>query len=153
MDWTEKLQIRQLDDVLTSFKDVRERRPPDTGWVNVVRETLGMSIQQLADRIGMSKTAVASAEKNEVKGSVQMDTLRRLADGLDCDLVYVIVPRTSLQESIEKQALKKAESLVGRVSASMELEDQGVSESERRIQIEETAEEILQRRGRDFWNA
>ena len=152
MDRTEKLQIRQLDDVLASFKELRERHPPDSGWTNVVRETLGMSIQQLATRIGMSKTAVASAENNEARGTVQMDTLRRLADGLECDLVYAIVPRTSLQDSIEKQALKKAGLLVGRVSDTMELENQGVSDSERRIQIEEIAEEILQTKGRDFWN-
>lgn len=152
MDHLDNLQIRQLDELLNAFADLRVRRPPSTGWVRTLREALGMSIRQLAERTGMSKTGVDSAEKNEARGSVQMDTLIRLADGLDCDLVYAIVPRTSLRESLEMQATKKARVMVGRVSDSMELEAQGVPEAERQQQVHELVRDYLQNRGRDFWD-
>jgi predicted DNA-binding mobile mystery protein A len=112
-----------------------------------------MSLRQLAARVGLSKTAAHSIETNELKGTVQLDSLRTLADGLDCELVYALVPRaTSLQETLERQAERIAERLVNRVSDSMELEAQGVDALERTRQIRELKADILRERGRDFWN-
>ena len=111
-----------------------------------------MTTRQLAARTGKSKTAVLSTERNEASGTVQLDSLRHLADALDCDVVYAVVPRTSVRERLDRQACVIASQTVGRVSASMELEDQGVSEEERARQINELAEEILRARKRDFWD-
>jgi len=111
-----------------------------------------MTTRQLAARTGKSKTTVLSTERNEANGTVQLDSLRNLADALDCDLVYAIVPRTSLRERLDRQAGMIASQTVSRVSASMELEDQGVSAEERARQIDELAEEILRARKRDFWD-
>ncbi len=111
-----------------------------------------MSARQLAGRTGKSKTSVLSAEQNEASGTVQLDTLQNLADALDCDVVYAIVPRTSLRERLERQACTIAAQIVGRVSASMELEAQGVPEEESARQINELAEEVLRVRKRDFWD-
>jgi len=111
-----------------------------------------MTSRQLAARTEKSKTTVLSAERNEASGTVQLGTLQNLADALDCDLVYALVPRTSLRERLERQACMIAAQTVGRVSASMELEAQGVPETERARQIDELAEEILRARKRDFWD-
>jgi predicted DNA-binding mobile mystery protein A len=111
-----------------------------------------MTTRQLAARTGKSKTTILSIERNEENGTVQFDSLRHLADALDCDVVYAVVPRTSLRERLDRQACVIAAQTVGRVSASMELEDQGVSEEERARQIDELAEEILRARKRDFWD-
>ena len=111
-----------------------------------------MTARQLAARIGKSQTTVLSAERNEASGTVQLDTLQNLADALDCDLVYALVPRTSLRHRLERQACMIASKTVGRVSASMELEAQGVPEEESARQIDELAEEVLRVRKRDFWD-
>ena len=120
--------------------------------MRTIREALGMTARQLAARTGRSQTAVLSIERNEASGAAQLDSLQDLADALDCDVVYAMVPRTSLRERLERQACTIASQTVGRVSASMELEDQGVSEEERARQIDELAEEILRARKRDFWD-
>jgi len=111
-----------------------------------------MTARQLAARAGKSQTTVLSTERNEASGTVQLDTLQSLADVLDCDLVYALVPRTSLRERLERQACTIASKTVGRVSASMELEAQGVPEEERDRQIDGLAGEILSARKRDFWD-
>lgn len=152
MNRLHELQIRRMDRVLEEFKPLSERRTPPSGWLKTVRETLGMSIRQLAERTGLSKTSVASAEKSEEKGAIQMDTLRQIADGLNCDIVYAIVPRTSLRNMVDEQARKKAEGFVGRVSDSMELEAQEVPDPDRRREIEELMDELIRNRGRDFWD-
>ena len=148
----DELRVRQLDEALAPFQDLRSRPPPQRGWLRTIREALGMTARQLAARTGKSKTTVLSTERNEATGTVQLDTLQNLADALDCDLLYALVPRTSLRERLERQACMIASRTVGRVSASMELEAQGVPEEERARQIDELAEEILRARKRDFWD-
>jgi len=111
-----------------------------------------MSQRQLADRMGVSKSTVQSAEKNEARGRVQFESLESLANGLDCDLVYAFVPRESLQASLEDRARECAARIVDSVSTSMELEEQGVTADERERQIDELAAELLVSRPRDFWN-
>ena len=148
----EDLRIRQLDEALTPFQALRERPPPGQGWARTVREALGMSLRQLAERTGLSKTAVHSAESNESKGTIRLDSLRKLAEAMDCDLVYAMVPRDSLSNILERQAEHLAASLVARVSESMELEAQGVPMSERRRQTSEITADILRDRRRNFWD-
>ena len=148
----DELRVRQLDEALAPFQDLRHRPTPRRGWLRTIREALGMSARQLAARTGKSKTTVLSTERNEASGSVQLNSLQNLADALDCDVVYAIVPRTSLRERLDRQACALASQIVGRVSASMELEAQGVPEEDRARQIDELAEEVLRARKRDFWD-
>ncbi|MCK5489978.1 MAG: mobile mystery protein A [Gemmatimonadetes bacterium] len=147
----EKLMVRQLDEALSPFQALRERRPPRDGWARAIREALGMSQRQLAERMGVSTTAAQSAERNEARGKIQLDSLDALADGLDCELVYALVPRQSIQSTLEHRAKELAGRVVRRVSTSMELEEQGVPEEEKRRQIEELAAGLLRERPQHFW--
>lgn len=146
------LRIRQLDEALAPFNPLRRRPPPQTGWAKAIREALGISVRQMSRRTGLSRTSITSAETGEAKGAVQFDTLRGLADALDCDLVYALIPRTSLAQTLEAQARRKAAALVGRVADSMKLEAQGVAHEETERQVSELAATILRDRGRGFWD-
>lgn len=99
-----------------------------------------MSLRQVAARAGVSKTTAASAERNEVKGTAQLESLRRLADAMDCEFVYAVVPRVSLEETLQRRAREAAERMVGRVADSMELEAQGTSSAEREELVKELTE-------------
>lgn len=102
---------------------------PRLGWVRAVRDALGMSTRQLAVRMGVSQTSVVKLEQSEVGETVQLATLRRAADALNCDLVYALVPREgSLEQTVLTQAQHRANSLVHAVDRSMELENQAVQD-------------------------
>jgi len=148
----DRLRIRQLDQSLASFRQLKAQQPPEGGWARAIRESLGMSQRQLAERMGVSKTTVLSAERNEARGAIKLESLEALADGLDCDLVYAFLPRDSLEASLEKRAQDLAGKLVDAVAASMELEEQGVPDEERRRQVAELASELLAKRPADFWD-
>jgi len=146
------LRIRQLDEALAPFASLRLRPPPSTGWAKAIREALRISLRQLSRRTGLSRTSINSAEAGEARGTVQFDTLKGLADALDCDLVYALVPRSSLALQLETQAKEKAAELVGRVADSMKLEAQGVADEDTERQVRELAATLLRDRGRDFWD-
>lgn len=150
----EDLRIRQLDEALSPFRAASGRSPPREGWAKAVRTALGMSLRQVAERAGLSKTAIRSVEVNEGQGTVQLDSLRTVAEAMDCDLVYAFVPRHgTLERTLDRQAERLAEGLVGRVSDSMDLEAQGIPAVERARQVRELKEEIVRERGRDLWDA
>lgn len=148
----DELSVRQLDEALAAFQGLGSRPVPRGGWIRTIREALGMSARQLGARAGKSKTTVLSTERNEVRKTVQLDSLQNLADALNCDLVYAIVPRTSLRKELDRRAHEIAAETMGRVSAPTELEAQCVSEEEWARRIDALAEEILCGRKRDFWN-
>lgn len=101
---------------------------PRGGWIAATRDALSMSQTDLARRLGVMPSSIVKLEARERAGTIQLDTLRRVADALDCDLVVVMVPRQSLQAMVDQQRIKQYAATLGRVTAHMNLENQPVSE-------------------------
>ncbi len=98
--WQAALLRRDLDDLLKRCR----RLPPDApkgGWIRNVREALGLSCEGLARRMGVAPATIAKMEKSEVKGTIQLSSLRRIARAMDCSLVYAIAPKRSLERVLE----------------------------------------------------
>ncbi len=84
---------RQLDDMLAAV----ELPPvPRSGWIASIRQALGMSKTQLAKRVGVTRPSLDELESNEVRETITLASLHKVADALGCDLKYVLVPRKSL---------------------------------------------------------
>jgi hypothetical protein len=81
---------------------------------------------------------------------ITVASLRRAADAFDADLVYAIVPRRKLRETISARALELAQERIAPITNSVRLEAQGLSRAETAEQIEELARE-LQDRPRELW--
>ncbi len=106
-----------------------------------------MSGAELANRMGIGQSTVVDIETSELHGGVKLDTLRRAADALDCELVYFLVPRTSLEQSVQAQARRKAGQHLGRVAHHSLLEEQELSPSAAAGQLDRFAEQFVDRRG------
>lgn len=119
---------RQLDRRAAQLRDVSAEAlaRPQAGWVRAIRDALGMSSRDLAARLGVTSMAVSKLEASERAGTVGLDTLRRAADALGCDLVYALVPRVPLEEAVRRQAVTVARAELGPVATTMALEDQAV---------------------------
>jgi len=85
-----------------------------------------MNTRQLAARMGQSQPAITQLEQSEVSGKAQLDSLRRAANALDCELVYALVPRTSLEQTVRNRARLLAERDIAAVDQTMKLEDQAL---------------------------
>jgi predicted DNA-binding mobile mystery protein A len=140
----------RLDSKLASIKPIDRFATPPKGWIRAIRDAIGMTGAQLGKRLGMTPQGVVSLERSEASGTIQLNTLRRTAEAMDCVLVYALVPKTSLTEMVDCRAREIAARALGRVSHSMALEDQQIDRDlERRIQnYIETAV-----RDRDLWES
>jgi predicted DNA-binding mobile mystery protein A len=133
-----------------SHPEARFKVPPK-GWIRAIRDVLGMSSQQLANRATVrSSQTVDDWEKKEANDSIQLKTLRRAAEAMDCVLIYAFVPKTSLEETVRSRARKIAMRDLGRVIHTMRLEDQGTDNTDLEAQIDEYIRDNL--KDREIWN-
>src|SRR4029079_14724254 len=89
---------QRLDERLAPLEPADRFRPPPKGWIRAIRDALGMTGVQLASRLGVRPQTLNLIEKSEAEGTIQLKTLRRAAEALDCTLVYALVPKGSLEE-------------------------------------------------------
>jgi predicted DNA-binding mobile mystery protein A len=98
-------------------------RPP-RGWTRAIRDAFGMTAGQLGARMGVSQPTIQKLERSEQEGTIQVSSLRRLAEALDCELVYVFVPRQPLEKRYEAAARAVADRRLAAINHTMALENQ-----------------------------
>ena len=109
-----------------------------------------MSGAQLAERLGIRPQSVEALEKSEAAGTIQLSTLRRAAEALDCTLVYALVPKTSLEDAVQRRARNIALRDIARVGHTMKLEAQGTSDADLEARIDAYIRDTL--KSREIWD-
>jgi predicted DNA-binding mobile mystery protein A len=105
---------------------VNQATPP-AGWINTIRTALGMSLRQLADRLGKKPQTIKKLEKSEENSTITLQSLKEIAEALDMKLIYALVPKQNdLADLVAKKAEEKAKDIVNRSEITMSLEDQEI---------------------------
>src|ERR1700733_6838955 len=136
---------RLLDSHFDEWQQPRALARPPRGWIRAIREALGMSAAVLAARLSITASAVTRVEQSEAAGKIQLDTLRRAADALGCDLVYLLVPRRPLNAIVRDRARELAHRQVSAVEQTMRLEDQATGSTKE--MEDQLVSELLERGG------
>jgi len=143
---------KQLSDYLKSISNFKEVSLPKKGWVRAIRDGLHMSRRQLANRLGLSTSRIQRLEQDEVSGAVTIKTLRRTAEAMDCEFVYAIIPRNSLEYIINTQAHKKALQYLQKTNHTMYLEDQSVNDESYQRIWDSLSHQIITKSSRTLWD-
>jgi DNA-binding Xre family transcriptional regulator len=67
-------------------------RPRD-GWIAEIRSLLLMTSSQLARRVGVSQSVISNLQKSEREKTITLKSLEKVANALECELVYVLIPK------------------------------------------------------------
>lgn len=151
--WDKKLIRKQLDKKLKKLKPLLKMAVPSGGWINAIREGLGMTLEELGSRVDLDRARVYRIEQAEVHGDVKLSTLKKMADGLGVKFVYGFVPEQDLEEIVHQQALKIAKKRLDRIDYSMKLELQGVSDEEQEEALNDLVDRILVEDPKKFWDS
>lgn len=146
-----RLRLEQLQSTLSGYTDLVKRQRPARGWLRLIREALGRTERQQAQRLGISASTLHKSERSEGEDRITLAQLRKLADGLDCELVYFLVPRRPLTEVVHERARAVATEEVGGVAHTMGLEDQRPGSERLRKQVESRTDELLRGRWSNLW--
>jgi predicted DNA-binding mobile mystery protein A len=148
---TNALARKNLDSRLKPLQNLRVTNPP-RGWLRAIRQSIGMTTEQLAKRLGVAQPRISALEKAEALGSVTLKTLREAAEALDCELVYALVPRTSLDDMLRRQIERNATADLAGVQHTMRLENQAVSVADLEDQRRKIVDAALVGSLKGVWN-
>lgn len=129
---------------------------PSSGWVKAIRGSLGLSIRQLADRVGVGHGSINQLEKREPKKRVTLESLENAARAMDCKVVYAIIPQVSgatLDDIIRNRAIAAASKILKEVSHTMKLEAQGTSDKQVQNEIKRIANQLIESGDNRIWGA
>jgi predicted DNA-binding mobile mystery protein A len=149
-----ELRLLQMDAVLQDAASHPLPPRPPAGWLRSIREALGMTSAVLGERLGMTASGARKLEQAEAADAITLSTLRRVAEALDCELQYAIVPRRPLRQMRWQQALRLAEQWQQRSSRTMALEAQPIASPSAAAdeRLKALAEEILRTSGNRLWD-
>ena len=143
-------QSRQaLDARFAELRPLDRFKTPIRGWIKAIREALGMSTAQLAKRLKISQPTVVKIEQSELHGTIQLTTLRRVAEAMNCTVVYALVPNDSLENVVGERARAVARRQLRSVDHTMRLENQTVPTAVLVKRIDELARDV---KPRALWN-
>lgn len=143
---------RQIDKRLNALSNTDARARPPKGWVKAIREALGMTTSQLAQRLGVAQSRAVTIEQAEAKGAITLNTLEKAAQALDCRLVYVLVPRKPLETLVEDRAQALARQRLKATAHSMALEDQSVDAADESEQLKALTKRLIEEAGSKLWD-
>lgn len=106
---------------------------PVRGWLRAVREAIGLTQNDVAEKIGVKRQSYAQFEAAEEKGSISIGSMQRAADAMGCELVYFVLPREPVARSYGELA-QLNDPAAGHLEAtdrSMALEGRGAREDVR----------------------
>lgn len=147
------LQLRQFDEKLEKYRELADSEPPRGGWIKAIRVALGITTEQLAGRLGITRQAVLQLESAERKKTASWTSLRKAADAMDCVVVMAVVPRGSLSQILLRQGRRQAERHLARIAHSMRLDAHVVPPEEESHQVDELAAILAINRTRALWAA
>ena len=150
---TKSLQLQQLNSKMRAFESLRALPAPNGGWLRSVRMSIGMSLEQLGKKLGVSRQSALALERREKEGAITINTLVNAAKAMDMELVYGFVPKDgTLEALIDRKANEIAREIVARASQTMVLEDQGNSKERIEQAIAERAKEIKEKNHKLLWD-
>ena len=144
---------KQMDELIQSFVSGKQNARTSAGWIQSARLALGMSLRQLAERVGVSVSALTNFEKREQADSVSLATLKKVANAMDMELVYYFKSKDgSIKNAIEKQARKKAQEILNQSNQTMKLEDQETNSSSQELELERLTKDIMSKMPQNIWD-
>ena len=147
-----RLRIQQLDKKLDGWT-VNTPIVPAYGWIDVLRNTLGMPLRALGARMGMTAEGAKRLELREAEGAITIQALRKAAEAMDMRLHYALIPKDgSLDKLIERKAREMAQDIVLSTHQTMKLEGQAVSEERLKAAIAEKTAELRREQPKQLWD-
>lgn len=148
-----KLLIEQLDRKLKPFFGSEIIIIPDKGWINTIRTTINMTLEQLGKKLKMTKQGVKRIEESEAAGTITIKSLKEVGNALEMKFVYGFVPIDgSIDSLLDRKSKILAEKIILRTNHNMMLEDQEIEKGNLRKAIEDLSKEIKFELKKAIWD-
>jgi len=86
------LARKRLDIEMRPFRRAGMQKNPTSGLLRAVRQTLGVPVLEIAVKMGVAYSVIYDMEAGELKSSITLRSMSRMAQAMGCKVVYGIVP-------------------------------------------------------------
>jgi predicted DNA-binding mobile mystery protein A len=147
------LSVHQLDDQIRQFVNGQRFDRIPQGWIRSSRTAIGMTLKQLATRLGFSVPAAKNFEMREVDEAITLASLRKIANAMEMDLVYYFKPKQdSLDDLLQIRAELKAKELMESSNQAMLLENQEADNKNKSREYDRLITEIRNQKLSSLWD-
>jgi predicted DNA-binding mobile mystery protein A len=87
-----ELTRKRLDFEMRSYRQAGKEKNPTNDLLRTVRRALHIPVAEIAGRMGVNRSAVFELEAREVKNTISLRSMSRMAQAMGCKVVYGIVP-------------------------------------------------------------
>ncbi len=100
-----RLARKKLDKEMKYFRWAAREKKPTPGLLRAVRLALGVPVAEMLKETGGSPSVLFRLEHSEIRGTISVKVLDRVAQSMGCQLVYAIVPRDgkTLEDMAERR--------------------------------------------------
>ncbi len=148
-----KLLIEQLDRKLKPFSGCELVIVPDNGWINIIRTTINMTLEQLGKKLGMTKQGAKRIEESEAGGTITINSLKEVGNALEMKFIYGFIPNDgSIDSLLDRKSRILAEKIILRTNHNMMLENQEIEKTNLRNAIEDLSKEIKSELKKVIWD-
>ena len=121
-----------------------------TDWIKVLRNYLRMTQAELAERAHSPQSHLAQIEAGKI--DLQVGTLKKIFEGLSCDLVIQPLPRKPLSEVLRGRARSVALKRLKQTMGTMALENQAPEKELFKRLLEKRTDDVLNDPRERLWN-
>ncbi len=147
------LSVHQFGDQIGQYVNGQRFDRIPQGWIRSSRTAIGMTLKQLATRLGFSVPAAKNFEMREVDEAITLASLRKIANAMEMDLVYYFKPKQdSLDDLLQFRAELKAKELMERSNQAMLLENQEADNKNKSREYDRLITEIRNQKLSSLWD-
>jgi DNA-binding XRE family transcriptional regulator len=99
------MERKRLDEEMRPFRKAGLDKNPTNGLLRVLRKVLRVPIAEIAEKVGVARSTLFDFEVRELDCSITLRSMCRVADAMDCKMVYGIVPLhgKTMEELVEER--------------------------------------------------
>lgn len=97
------LQRKRLEEVLLGFRLGRKEAGEVKSWIRAQHEAVGLREAEVAEKLGYEAWSVYRLENSEMRAAIQVKHLQKVAEVMECELVYALVPKEGSLEEMAKK--------------------------------------------------
>ena len=100
-----RLARMRLDVEMRSYRHAGRAKNPTNGLLRAVRQALRVPVPEIAKKMGVNRSVVFYLEAREHTNTITLRSISRMAQAMDCKVVYGIVPMggKTLEELAEER--------------------------------------------------
>jgi len=100
---------RRLDRELRYFRLAAKVENPTEDLLRAVRQALGIPMKEMARKMKMNPSVIFRLERSQARGTISLNALVRVAEAMECEVVYAVVPQDgqTLEELADRRMWKE----------------------------------------------